>query len=161
MVHAPERDRLVLPVEQQAGAGCGVGLGEGADRAAELFLREAAAAQRVGLRGALGHVQLVREEAPPTAQERAEPVRLAQRFQVPEIAASAGGVPLTISDAKMRGEEIRFNALQKRGDATINLEFSGRISGDALNGTVRLIDAQARNLEWAATRSERGKIRLD
>jgi hypothetical protein len=88
-------------------------------------------------------------------------MKVAQRFQVPEIAASAGGVPLTISDAKMRGDEIRFNALQKRGDATLNLEFSGRISGDALNGTVRLIDAQARNLEWAATRSERGKIRLD
>ena len=88
-------------------------------------------------------------------------MKVAQRFQVPEIVASARGVPLVVSEAGMRGDEIRFKALHKRGDATLNLEFSGRISGDTLNGTVRITGGEARALEWAANRTERGKIRLD
>lgn len=88
-------------------------------------------------------------------------MKVAQRFQVPEITASAGGVPLIVSEAMMHGDEIRFKALHKRGDTTRNLEFSGRISGETLNGTVRIPGAEARNLEWTASRTERGKIRLD
>ncbi len=88
-------------------------------------------------------------------------MKIEQRFQTPEIVATAGGAPLSVSDAQLRGDEIRFRATQQRKDGALGLEFSGRISGDALAGSVRILSPEPRTLEWTASRAGRGKIRLD
>ena len=88
-------------------------------------------------------------------------MKIAQRFQTPEIVATADGAALVVSDVQLRGDEIRFRVTQQRSDGLLSLEFSGRINGDALSGTVKIPAAEARTLDWAANRAERGKIRLD
>ncbi len=80
-----------------------------------------------------------------------------QRFQKPEITVTADGVKAAVSELQLRGDEIRFRLLHS---PSATLEFSARISGDEAAGTVKRAGEDAAT-DWKATRTERGKIRLD
>lgn len=83
-----------------------------------------------------------------------------QRFQKLEMTATADGMKAAVGEVQLRGDEIRFRLAQGQSGQPIAFEFSGRISGDEAAGTLKRAGEDAA-LEWKATRTERGKIRLD
>jgi hypothetical protein len=84
---------------------------------------------------------------------------LTQRFQMLEISARAAGEKVAASEVQLRGDELRFRLTLAQSGPPVTYDFSGRISGDAAAGTVSAGAGAAQ--EWKATRTERGKIRLD
>lgn len=87
--------------------------------------------------------------------------RIAQRFQRPEISVTADVARLAVSEAQLRGDELRFRLTRVQAGAPQAYEFSGRISGDEAAGSLRAAGSDAAAQEWKAARVERGKIRLD
>jgi hypothetical protein len=86
---------------------------------------------------------------------------IAQRFQNLEIAASVDGARATVSDAQLRGDQVRFTLTRERAGQPLTYEFNGRIDGDNAAGTAKISRGGDAALEWKATRAERGKIRVD
>jgi hypothetical protein len=86
---------------------------------------------------------------------------IAQRFQNLEISASVDGARAAVSDAQLRGDQIRFALTRERDGQPLRYEFSGRIDGDNAGGTAKVSRGGDSTLEWKATRAERGKMRID
>jgi SAM-dependent methyltransferase len=74
---------------------------------------------------------------------------LAQRFQVLDGRPSIGGRPGRLEEGRMRGDRIAFILLTEAGGRAVRQEFSGRMSGDTITGTVRQEGSEA---EWKAAR---------
>jgi len=70
---------------------------------------------------------------------------LQQNFQKLQGSLRSGSESVPIVEARLRGEEIGFSTLDKAG---ARYDFSGRVQGDAMSGTVRGNAAGA----WSATR---------
>jgi len=83
-------------------------------------------------------------------------VTLSQTFQALEGRATVGGRPGRLENGGMRGDEIRFMLTAELDGRPVQHEFGGRISGDEINGKVRL--AGGGELDWKATRVRRGSI---
>lgn len=83
-------------------------------------------------------------------------IALSQTFQMLEGRPLVGGGAGRLEGGRMRGEEIRFTLTAEVGGRALRHEFSGRVSGDAISGIVKL--AGAGELDWKATRVRRGKI---
>ena len=83
---------------------------------------------------------------------------LSQTFQMLEGKALVGGRPGRLEGARMRGDEIRLMLTAEVDGRTLRHEFSGRVDGDVINGKVRL--SGGGELEWKATRIQRGGIRI-
>ncbi len=82
-------------------------------------------------------------------------LNMTQNFQHIAGSLTIGGNTWPLENASLRGEDISFSAYDK--GAGTRYEFSGRITGNALNGTVRVAGlASQRQLEWDATRTEIG-----
>jgi hypothetical protein len=78
-----------------------------------------------------------------------------QNFQKVAGGITAAGRALALENARLRGDEISFGAVDKSGAR--HYVFSGRIAGDAIAGTVRVSGPRVQSeLEWNATRTERG-----
>ncbi len=77
-----------------------------------------------------------------------------QNFQMIKGSVDTAGASQPLADAKLRGEDIAFNAADSSGT---RYAFSGHISGDTIHGSVRVSSATAmRELTWEATRTEVG-----
>ena len=82
---------------------------------------------------------------------------LSQAFQALDGGVRAGGRPGRIEQGKMRGDEIRFILTAEAGGRALRQEFSGRVSGDTISGTIRSAGGE---LDWKATRTRRGSISM-
>jgi hypothetical protein len=84
---------------------------------------------------------------------------LSQTFQMLEGKALVGGQPGRLESGRMRGDEIRLMLTAEAGGRTLRHEFSGRVDGDAIIGTMKLPGGGA--LDWRATRVKRGSIKIN
>jgi len=82
---------------------------------------------------------------------------LSQRFQMLEGAPQVGGRRGRLEQGRMRGDEIRFILTAEVDGRPLRQEFSGRVSGDTINGKVKLAGGE---FDWTATRTRRGSIKL-
>ena len=83
---------------------------------------------------------------------------LRQTFQVLDGSATVGGRPARVESGRMRGDEIRLMLVAEGGSGTLRREFRGRVDGDAIRGKVSLPGGG--ELDWSATRVQRGSIQL-
>jgi hypothetical protein len=79
--------------------------------------------------------------------------QLSQKFQVLYGRASAGGRPVLLADARIRGDAVSFTV----GDAAGLQRYSGRISGDTISGEVSLPGGGS-PLAWQAKRIKSGRM---
>jgi hypothetical protein len=80
---------------------------------------------------------------------------VAQNFQTVNASVSVDGTGWPLENARLRGQDLGFSVSDPR-DKT-RYEFSGRIEGAAIAGSVRVAGPRAqRQLEWAAVRTEPG-----
>jgi methylase of polypeptide subunit release factors len=78
---------------------------------------------------------------------------VAQRYQVLEVAASAGGRELVVRGARLRGEEIKLAVTGTVGGKAWNHLFQGKLSGARIDGEVIISDGENnRKLPWTAIR---------
>lgn len=83
-------------------------------------------------------------------------LQLAQAFQMLEGKAVVGGRAAQVEQGRMRGPEIRFILTSPADGRAVLEEYSGRVSGDTITGTVK---TGGREAGWTAERSRRGSIR--
>jgi hypothetical protein len=86
-------------------------------------------------------------------------LRLSQTFQMLEGKALIGGQPGRLEGGRMRGDEIRLMLTAEVGGRALRHEFSGRVTGDAITGKVKLPGGG--ELDWKATRIRRGSITIN
>lgn len=82
-----------------------------------------------------------------------------QAFQILE-GTMRSGADSTAIRGRLNGEEISFITQPKGSPGAQRHEFKGRVSGDAIDGTVRIGEgAAAREVRWTATLTARGEMR--
>ncbi len=87
---------------------------------------------------------------------------LAQNYQVISGTARAGGESVKLQNVRLRGSEIRFNFTAGVDGAAVRHEFSGKVEGDAINGSAMLSGARLQGqLEWSARRVARSAAPRD
>ena len=78
---------------------------------------------------------------------------IGQKFQVLDVDARAGGSPMVVRGARMRGEEIRLSVTGIVDGKGCNALFRGKLADGRIQGDVRVSDGErARMLPWTATR---------
>jgi SAM-dependent methyltransferase len=77
---------------------------------------------------------------------QARELMLQQNFQKLQGTLRAGAESLSLFDAQLRGDEIRFSVLEKGG---VRRDFSGRVQGEGISGNMR---AGGQDSAWSATR---------
>jgi hypothetical protein len=78
---------------------------------------------------------------------------LEQKFQVIGGMLRVNGNAVKIADAKLRGDHIAFSAAAPLNGVAVKMNFSGRVSGDNIFGSVVISGARGQSqLEWTATR---------
>ena len=78
---------------------------------------------------------------------------IAQKFQILDVDARAGGSIMVVHGARMRGEEIRMAVSGMAGGKGYNVLFSGKLADGRIEGNVRISDGErARILPWTAHR---------
>ena len=78
---------------------------------------------------------------------------IAQKFQILDVDARAGGSVMVVHGARMRGEEIRMAVSGVAGGKGYNVLFSGKLADGRIEGNVRISDGErARILPWRAHR---------
>lgn len=78
---------------------------------------------------------------------------VAQKFQVIDVDARAGGTAMVVRGARMRGEEIRLAVTGMVGGKGYNVLFRGKIAEGRIEGDARVSDGdQMRTLPWRASR---------
>ena len=85
-------------------------------------------------------------------------ITLRQRFQMLEGDGRVAGRSARVSAGRVRGEEVRFTLVMQSDGRAVKQEFMGRISGDALRGTVVAGNAPSGRQEWQAVRTVRGSM---
>jgi hypothetical protein len=86
---------------------------------------------------------------------------LEQTFQMLVGEAAVGGQRARVADGRMRGDAISFTLMVPLDARDVRHEFTGRVAGEAISGTVTVRGATIERLEWNATRSARGKINIE
>jgi hypothetical protein len=103
-----------------------------------------------------------RWELPAGAVKRAYSAVMEQRFQSVEAFVRVGNRRGMASEVKLRGEEITFSlSMTLEGSGYIRHEFTGRVRGDAIEGTVRISspreddegEVEDKVLPWRAVRT--------
>lgn len=87
-------------------------------------------------------------------------VTLEQHFQRLVGAGRVAGRPARLSAGHMRGEEIHLTLVADVDGRAVRHEFVGRLSGDAIRGTVLAQYAPPANGEWHARRIARGTMKV-
>jgi len=81
-----------------------------------------------------------------------------QTFQMVSGTIRSGGRAAPVRDARMRGEIIVFYVATERDGRATRQEFSGRLSGDVIEGHTVIDGVKA---PWRATRVSRGRMIID
>jgi methyltransferase family protein len=93
-------------------------------------------------------------ELPASGKEQPYELRLEQRYQAISGTVSVGGSTTKITNARLRGEEIRFAFTASINGQAVRHEFNGRISGDTATGSARLSGPRVQGQhDWLARRS--------
>lgn len=82
---------------------------------------------------------------------------LVQTFQALEGRLLAGGKSGKFESGRMNGGQIRFAVVTVVDGREVRQEYSGRIDGDAIRGSVKAGGGEQR--DWKATRVQRGSIK--
>jgi SAM-dependent methyltransferase len=78
---------------------------------------------------------------------------IAQKFQILDVEAWAGGSAMVVRGARLRGEEIRLVVTGVVGGKGYNVLFAGKVADGRIEGDVRISDGEsARTRPWKATR---------
>ena len=76
-----------------------------------------------------------------------------QTYQMLDMNVRAGGSNMVVRGARMRGEEIRLAITGVVGDKGYNTLFAGKVTGDRIEGNVRISDGENyKTVPWAASR---------
>ncbi|MGH8642634.1 MAG: SAM-dependent methyltransferase [Burkholderiales bacterium] len=87
-------------------------------------------------------------------EQAAYELRLEQRYQAISGTVTVGGGTAKITNARLRGEEIRFAFTASINGQAVRHEFSGRINGDSVTGSARLSGPRVQGQhDWHARRS--------
>jgi hypothetical protein len=87
-------------------------------------------------------------------------IELEQTFQMLRGSGSAGGRPLRIESASLRGDVITLKLVALAAGREVRHELEGRIEGDIIRGAVRIPGA-ASTAAWEAKRLARGRINIE
>lgn len=80
-------------------------------------------------------------------------LQVKQDYQMLDVDASVASEPLVVRGARMRGQEIRLAITGMVGGKAFNHLFRGTVSGDAIDGEIRVSDGeQIRTIPWKASR---------
>jgi SAM-dependent methyltransferase len=80
--------------------------------------------------------------------------RVAQSFQILEVAARAGGREQVVRGSRLRGEELRLAVSGIVGGRPWNELFRGALKGDRIEGEVTISNGDdSRSLPWTASRA--------
>ena len=88
-------------------------------------------------------------------------VVLEQSFQMLQGKGYIAGRTGSVTQGRVNGEQVHFTFQSKDGSGTVEHEFQGRLSGDALRGEWTTRTDRAVRREWQATRSARGTININ
>jgi len=81
-------------------------------------------------------------------------VTLEQTFQVVSGAGRVGGRVVKVQEARLNGDDLRFTFTADVNGAAVKHEFSGKVEGDSINGSVVVSGARVQGQqEWNARRS--------
>ena len=81
--------------------------------------------------------------------------RIAQKYQVLEVAASVSGGDLLVRNSRLRGEELKVVATGKVRGRFWHQLFVGNVRGDRIDGQVTVSDGnQQKAYPWSATRTK-------
>ena len=84
-------------------------------------------------------------------------LRATQQFQKVEATVRVGGQARKLEQLSLRGDAVSFTVVAEIKGSTVRQQFSGRITGDAIQGNVVLSGVRLQGIaEWSAARSERG-----
>jgi hypothetical protein len=91
---------------------------------------------------------------PVSGKSQAYEVTLTQKFQMVSGSAKVGGRTVKLSNARLRGDEIRFGFTAEVNGAPVKHEFSGRIEGERISGSAALSGSRLQaQLDWQAERT--------
>ncbi|MEK7878098.1 MAG: hypothetical protein AAB325_18130, partial [Pseudomonadota bacterium] len=77
-----------------------------------------------------------------------------QKFQTISGTVRVGGRSVKLENAKLSGDQISFSFSADFSGSPLKHEFSGRVAGNGIDGTVSLAGSRTQGqLEWNATRS--------
>jgi len=77
-----------------------------------------------------------------------------QKFQVVSGTGRAAGQSVNVQDARLSGDDLRFTFTANVNGAPVKHEFSGKVEGDSINGSVVISgDRVQGQQEWNARRS--------
>ena len=80
-----------------------------------------------------------------------------QRFQKVDARLRVGGQSRPVEDMRLQGDRISFTVVGEIKGSTVRQEFSGRASGDGIQGSVILSGPRMQGAaDWIAQRRERG-----
>jgi len=83
-----------------------------------------------------------------------------QLFQILEGSVRAGSADVQLRGRVTNGDQISFTTQPKGGPGGQRHEFTGRVSGDTMQGTVRIGEGNsARQASWSAKLAQRGELR--
>jgi len=83
-----------------------------------------------------------------------------QLFQILEGTVRSGGGSVPLRGRLTNGDQITFTTQPKGSPGGLRHEFNGRVSGDTIEGTVRIGEgAAARQASWNAKLTARGELR--
>ena len=78
---------------------------------------------------------------------------ITQKFQILDVDAQAGGSPMVVRGARLRGEEIRLVIAGLVGGKGYNTLFAGKVTDGRIDGNLRVSDGENyRTIPWKATR---------
>ena len=81
---------------------------------------------------------------------------LEQNFQMLAGTVRVGGRSVKLQDAKLRGDQLSGSFTADVNGSTLKHEFSGRVAGRSIEGSVKLSGARTQGqLEWSATRGNK------
>jgi hypothetical protein len=81
-------------------------------------------------------------------------VILEQRFQSVSGSARAGGRTVKLEEARVNGEDVRFGFTTDVSGAPVKHEFTGKVEGETISGSVVLTGARVQGQqEWNARRA--------
>ncbi len=80
-------------------------------------------------------------------------ISLKQQFQKVEGLATLGGKTAQLWDVRLQGDQLAFAVIEPTSTNPIRREFTGRVSGNTIEGTMKLSNG-AGEAKWTATRAD-------
>jgi hypothetical protein len=92
-------------------------------------------------------------ELPVSGRKIVYEVKLDQKYQAISGSISVEGRPARLLNARLRGEEIRLTFQADVNGSPVKHELTGKVAGDAVNGSARLSGARLQGQhDWSARR---------